>query len=170
MLSGFYAWFATRRADLFMAARGAAAGAIASLAGAPFMPAWAGWVVGAVAGLLVPLFIYFSDRVLRLKDEAGILAVFCVPGLLGALAPALLADGLYGAGWNGTGLSDFLSVDGLGVTGLLSHVGTVVGWESQLYAQLAGAGAAILWGFAIPWALGRAIQALNGAFRHVKTA
>ena len=170
MLSGLYAWFATRRADLFMAARGAAAGAIASLAGAPFMPAWAGWAVGAVAGLLVPLCIYFADRVLKVKDEAGILAVFFVPGLLGALAPALLADGLYGAGWNGTGLSNFLGVDGLGVTGLLSQFGMVAGWEGQLHAQLAGAGAAIFWGFAIPWALGRVIQALSGAFRRAKTA
>ena len=118
----------------------------------------------------MPLCIYFADRVLKLEDEAGILAVFCVPGLLGALAPALLADGLYGAGWNGTGPGDFLGVDGLGVTGLLSHFGAVAGWEGQLYAQLAGAGAAILWGFAIPWALGRVIQALSRAFRRARTA
>ena len=170
MAAGFYSWFATRKADLFMAARGAAAGAIASLAGAPFMPAWAGWAIGAIAGLLVPLCIHFADRILKLDDETAILSAFYIPGLIGTLAPALLADGLYGAGWNGTGLSSFLGVDGLGVTGLLSQVGIVAGWEGQLYAQLAGAGAVLVWGFAIPWALGRVVQTVIRAIRSSRTA
>jgi Amt family ammonium transporter len=165
MLSGFYTWFVARRADLFMTARGAAAGAVAALAGAPFVPVWAGWAVGAVAGLLLPLFVYFVDHILKLDDETAILSALWLPGLIGTLAPALLADGMFGAGWNGVGQGSFLGVDGLGVTGLLSQVGTVAGWEGQMYAQLAGAGAALIWGFAIPLVLGGLVKGLARLLR-----
>lgn len=169
LVCGLYTWFVTRSADLFMSARGAAAGAVASLAGAPFMPVWAGWVIGAVAGLLVPFIVYFIHRVLKLDDEAGIVATFFIPGLIGALAPALLADGLYGVGWNGVGQTSFLGVNGLGVTGLLSRVGTASGWEGQLFAQLTGAGAALVWGLVIPVALGSLLLGLARAIKRKPT-
>ena len=170
MVCGFYTWFVSRSADVFMAARGAVAGTVATLAAAPFVPVWAGWAVGAIAGLLVPFTVYFVQRVLKLDDETAIVATFFVPGLIGTLAPALLADGLFGAGWNGIGQASFLGVDGLGVVGMLSHVGTVAGWEGQLHAQLAGAGAALVWGFVLPAALGGLLLGLAKAFRRAPKA
>ena len=154
LVAGFYTWFVARRADFFMATRGALSGLVASLAGAPFIPLWGGWVVGGVAGLLLPLSLYLIDRVLKLADDGAIFATFGVGGLIGVIAPALLADGLYGVGWNGVGSVQGLGADGLGITGLLARVGG----PGQLYAQLAGLAAALVWGFALPWALGRIAQ------------
>ena len=170
LVAGFYTWFVARKVDLFMTARGALAGLVASLGCAPFMPAWAGWAVGAVAGLLLPLVIYLVDHVLNLADDTAIVATFGVAGLIGTLAPGLLADGLYGAGWNGVGAERFLGVDGLGVTGLLAHVGTVAGWEGQMVAQLAGASVVLVWGFVLPWALGRLIQGVGSLLAKASAA
>ncbi|MDH7490395.1 MAG: hypothetical protein QHH80_12935, partial [Anaerolineae bacterium] len=150
LAAGFYTWFVARRADVFMAGRGAVAGAVATLAGAPFVPVWAGWVVGALAGLLVPLGIYLVDKALRLSDEAALIATLGVPGFIGAFVPAILADGVYGAGWNG--------IAGAGVAGLIAP--TAAEWEGQLYAQAIGVGVALVWGFVIPWAVGSGAYAL----------
>lgn len=153
LTAGFYTWFVARRADVFMVGRGAVAGAVATLAGAPFVPLWAGWAVGALAGLLVPLVIYLVDKALRLADEAALIATLGVPGLIGAFAPAILADGAHGMAWNG--------IRGAGVAGLLAPA--AAGWEGQLYAQAIGVGVALAWGFVIPWAVGAAAYALFGA-------
>lgn len=155
LAAGLYTWFVSRRADPFMIGRGAVAGAAATLAGAPFVPVWAGWAVGALAGLLVPVAIYVADRVLHLGDDAGLVATLGIPGLIGAFVPAILADGVYGAAWNG--------IAGAGVAGLLAPAGASVGWEGQLYAQAIGAGVALVWGFVIPWAVGSGAYALLGA-------
>ncbi len=151
LVSGFYTWFVARRVNLFMATRGALSGLVASLAGAPFIPLWGGWAVGGLAGLLLPLSIYLVNRVLKLADDGGIFATFGVAGVIGVLAPALLANGQHGVGWNG--------VYGLGVTGLLARSAG----QGQLYAQLAGLAAALVWGFAIPWALGRTVQGIRSS-------
>ncbi|MGB9593246.1 MAG: hypothetical protein ACPL7R_03800 [Anaerolineae bacterium] len=153
LTAGFYTWFVARRADVFMVGRGAVAGAVAALAGAPFVPLWVGWIVGALAGLLLPLAIYLVDRGLKLADEAALVATLGVPGFIGAFVPAILADGAYGAGWNGIG--------GAGVAGLIAPA--TAGWEGQLYAQAIGVGVALVWGFVIPWAVGSGAYALLGA-------
>ncbi len=155
LTAGLYTWFVARRADPFMVGRGAVAGAVAMLAGAPFVPAWAGWVVGALAGLLVPFAIYLVDKRMRLADEAALVATLGLPGLLGAFVPAILGDGAYGAGWNG--------IAGAGVVGLFAPGGMSAGWEGQLYAQAIGVGVALVWGFVIPWAVGSAAYALSRA-------
>ncbi len=155
LAAGFYTWFVSRRADVFMVGRGAVAGAVATLAGAPFVPVWAGWIIGAVVGILLPLVIYLVDRVLRLADETALIATLGIPGLIGALVPAFLADGAYGAGWNG--------VLGAGIAGLFAPAGASVGWEGQLSAQAIGAGVALVWGFVLPWAVGGGAYALLGA-------
>lgn len=155
LAAGLYTWFVARRADPFMVGRGAVAGAVAMLASAPFVPVWGGWVVGAIAGLLVPLAIYLVDRVLKLADETALVATLGIPGLIGALVPAILAGGTGGVGWNG--------VASAGVAGLFAPGGASVGWEGQLYAQAIGVGVAIVWGFVIPWAVGSGAYALLGA-------
>ncbi len=153
LVAGFYTWFVARRVDFSMATRGALSGLVASLASAPFVPLWGGWVVGGLAGLLLPLSIYLMDHVLKLADDCAIFATFGIAGVIGAAAPALLADGLYGAGWNG------VASDELGITGLLAGAGS----QGQLYAQLAGLGAILVWGFALPWAIGRLAQGIRSS-------
>lgn len=153
LVAGFYTWFVARRVDFFMATRGALSGLVACLACAPFVPLWGGWAVGGVAGLLLPLSMYLVDRVLKLADDCAIFATFGVAGVIGVVAPALLADGLYGVGWNGVGS------DESGVIGLLGGAGD----SAQLYAQLAGLAAVLVWGFVLPWALGRLAQGIRSS-------
>ncbi|NLF02922.1 MAG: hypothetical protein GX601_18315, partial [Anaerolineales bacterium] len=75
LASQFYCWLTIGHADALMAARGMAAGFVIVAGGAPFMPAWAALIAGVVAGIVLPLGIYLVDRVARLPDQTGAVAL-----------------------------------------------------------------------------------------------
>src|SRR6267143_341508 len=77
-------------------------------------------LAGAAGGIRAVVYI---ERSLKIDDPVGAISVHGVCGLWGILSVGLLADGTYGAGWNG--------VDGA-VRGLF------YGDASQLLAQLVG--------------------------------
>ncbi|MGC9398843.1 MAG: hypothetical protein ACP5HM_06880 [Anaerolineae bacterium] len=133
LTSQLYAWLVTGEIEPLMAARGLAAGWGAALAGAAFLPPWAALVVGLIAGLAFPLFLYLVEVVLRWRDGAAAVALGLTGGLWGLLSTALFADGRWGMGWNGVGAER-------GVAGLIS------GDSGQLLAQLFGLVALGLWG------------------------
>jgi Amt family ammonium transporter len=125
-------FWVTRRAgkpDPGMMANGMLAGLVAITAPCAFVQPWAAALIGAIAGVLVIEAAWFVERRLKVDDPVGAVAVHGVNGIWGILSIGLLADGQYGAGWNGTDLGD------KGVTGIL-YGGT--GW-GQLAAQVAGA-------------------------------
>ena len=158
-----YCWFTVGHADALMSARGMAAGFVAISAGAPFMPPWAALLVGVLAGLLLPLGIYLVERVLRLPDETATVALGITAGLLGLLAVALFADGLWGQGWNTVGAQAYQTEAGKGVTGFLPAAGFVNGdGTGQLIAQLAGAGAIGLPAFLVGWLLFWGLRLISG--------
>ena len=64
--------------------------------------------------------------------------------ILGLLLPAFLASGEYGEGWNGIP-GNYLGVSGQGVSGLWVSQGFVPDFPNQLYAQLTGIAAVVLW-------------------------
>ena len=138
LLPSLYTWFTAGAADSLLAARGAAAGLLAAAAAAPLIPPWAALALGAVAGLLVPLFTYLLQVVLRIDDSTGAVTVGLSGGVLGVLAPGLFADGRFGQGWNQVGTQDYLGIAGQGVTGLIPAPGFAVDWPGQLNAQLLG--------------------------------
>lgn len=154
-----YSWFATARFDPFMTPRGLVGGLVAVSAAAPFIPAWSALVVGLVAGLLLPVLIFFFDRLLPLRDRAGVVVTFGVNGLLALLAAALFADGTAGLGWNATLAEARLGVAGQGVSGLLVAAGFASDWPSQLIAQGIGAAVTIIWAFGLTFVLYRALEA-----------
>ncbi len=137
--SQFYAWFTTGRADALMTARGGAAGLVAVMGAAPFLPLWAALLVAGVVGLLLPLLVYLVEELLRHWDPAGALPVSLFGGLVGVCAVALFASGQYGAGWNNVGTGSYLTVENQGVTGLVAAAGFTAD-SSQFSAQLLGAG------------------------------
>jgi len=139
LTSQLYAWLVTGDLDPLMAARGVAAGWCALLAGAPFLPPWAALVVGLIAGLLSPLLLYVVHGVLRFKDASATLSVGLAGGLWGVLSLAFFADGYWGQGWNGSGLTT-------GVSGIFVAEGI-----GQFVAQLVGLVALGLWG--LVWGL-----------------
>jgi len=148
LTAALYSLFTTRSADVLMSLRGGVAGLIAAGASCAFVPLWAGWAIGAVAGLVVPLGIYFFERLVKLEDPAAVLTVNGLSALWGLLALGLFADGSFGQGWNGVP-ADYLGVPGQGVSGLWVAPGFVRDFPRQFYAQLAGAGAVIAWALVV---------------------
>jgi Amt family ammonium transporter len=142
LLPLLYTWFVAGSADPLMAVRGVAAASVMALATAPFISPLSALLLGAATGLLTPLTIYFSDRVLRLSDPAAVLVVHGLAGVAGLLALGIFADGTAGQGWNG--------VSG-GVTGLLTASGSQQGLPGQLQAQAIGAAVLALLGFFGAW-------------------
>ncbi|HEY75083.1 MAG TPA: hypothetical protein G4O00_02735 [Thermoflexia bacterium] len=155
LTSSLYCWLALGRNDPLMVARGAASGLVALAAGAPFLPSWAALVVGAVAGLALPLGVYLVDRLLRLDDATAAVATTILGGLWGLLSVGLFADGLAGRGWNGVGAEMYRQVAGQGVTGFLAAPGMLGDGPGQSLAQLAGIGAILLLGFGGGWSVSK---------------
>jgi Amt family ammonium transporter len=164
LTAGLYSWFTTSHLNPLMSARGLVAGLVVAAAGAPFVPAWSAMAGGLIVGLLVPLLIFFFDRILRLDDTASTWATFGLPAFLGLLVPAFLADGRYGAGWNGVGAESFLDVSGQGVSGMWVAPGFAIDWPGQLYAQLVGATAIFAWSFGLSWLVMRLLVGLIHAW------
>ena len=80
-------------------------------------------LIGAIAGVLVVLAVFFIERTLKIDDPVGAIAVHGVNGAFGVLCVGLFADGSYGDGWNG-------------VPGTVK--GLLYGDASQFFAQLIG--------------------------------
>jgi Amt family ammonium transporter len=142
-----YTWFVSSASHPTLAARGLAAGTIAALAGAPFLPTGYAVLVGLVAGATVPFVTYIVDHLLHLDDRTGLVATCGVPALIGLIAVGILADGRAGAGWQLAGIDSFLGVPGQGVSGILIGAGFQRDFPGQLQAQVIGATALLLWGF-----------------------
>jgi Amt family ammonium transporter len=164
LTAALYSWFTTGNLNSLMSARGMIAGLVVVAAGAPFIPAWSALAAGLVVGFILPPLIYLFSRVLRLDDTGGALATFGLPAILGLLLTALVADGRYGVGWNGTGLDNFLGVAGQGVSGLLVAPGFASNWPAQIYAQLVGVIAILVWSLGLSWLLLRSLAGLIHAW------
>jgi Amt family ammonium transporter len=133
-----YTWFTTGAADSLMAARGAATAVLSVAAAMAFIPPWSALVLGAAAGLLVPLVTFLVQYVLRVEDPTGAVPVGLLGGVTGVLAVGLFGDGLAGQGWNEIGLETYLGVAGQGVAGLVAAPGYAPDWPGQISAQLVG--------------------------------
>jgi Amt family ammonium transporter len=104
-----YMWRRYGKPDPSMLANGALAGLVAITAPCAFVTAPSAVLIGGIAGVLVCWSVFFFERTAKIDDPVGAISVHGVNGLWGILSLGLLADGTYGAGWNG--------VDG-NVTGL----------------------------------------------------
>lgn len=120
-----YMWIRYGKPDASMAGNGLLAGLVAITAPSGFVNPLSAVIIGWVAGILVCLAVEFFDRVPKIDDPVGAIAVHGVNGLWGVLSVGLFADGRsnYGGGWNG-------------VTG--SVKGLFYGDAGQLVAQLIG--------------------------------
>jgi ammonium transporter, Amt family len=146
-----YAWFVAGSPDPLMAARGVAAGTIVVFAGGPFLPPMYALAIGCAMGLIVPLAIFFVDRVARIDDPTAALTVHGLSGALGLLAVGVFADGRTGQGWNAVGLSSYLGVARQGVTGLVAATRFQPDWPAQFQAQAVGLAALALFSFFVAW-------------------
>ncbi len=132
LFATFYMMWKFGKPDPSMMANGLLAGLVAITAPCAFVPAWAAVLIGAIAGVLVILAVFFIDQKLKIDDPVGAVAVHGVNGFWGIVALGLFADGTYGDGWNG-------------VPGTVK--GLFYGDGGQLVAQLIGSAAAFIFVF-----------------------
>jgi Amt family ammonium transporter len=119
-----YVWARYGKPDPSMIANGMLAGMVAITAPCAFVNSVSAAIIGAIAGVLVVMSVYFVERTMKVDDPVGAFSVHGVNGAWGVISVGLFADGTYGADWNG--------VTGSSVKGLF------YGDASQLYAQLIG--------------------------------
>lgn len=129
----FYTWLTgTKKPDVGMMANGLLAGLVAITAPSGYVSPIAACIIGAVAGFNVCFFAGVIERVLKIDDPVGAIAVHGVNGMWGQLSVGLFADGLANYG-------------GLQVRGLF------FGDAGQLAAQVIGAVVCFVYVFGISW-------------------
>ena len=126
----FFMWMRYGYPDASMTANGMLAGLVAITASCAFVAPWAAVVIGAIAGILVVIGVNFVEKVAKVDDPVGAVAVHGVNGIWGVIALGIFADGNYGFGLNG-------------VAGGVK--GVIYGDVGQLTAQLINAGTLIIW-------------------------
>lgn len=99
--SWLYMWFRYGKPDISMSANGLLAGLVAITAPCAFVTSLSAVIIGAIAGILVCISIFFIERVLKIDDPVGAVSVHGVNGAWGVLSLGLFADGAYGDGFNG---------------------------------------------------------------------
>jgi ammonium transporter, Amt family len=146
--AALYMIFTTGKPDPTMVANGLLAGLVAITAPSGFVGAPAGFIIGAIAGVLVCLSVRFFDR-MRIDDPVGAISVHGVCGLFGVLCVGIFADGtaFYGGSWNGVSGS---------VKGLL------YGDRGQFGAQVIGSLTLLVWAFGAAWVFFKIVDKLIG--------
>ena len=138
MSAVFYMWAVYGKPDPTMGCNGLLAGLVAITAPCAFVSAPGAVIIGTMAGVLVIWAVLFVERVLKVDDPVGAVAVHGVNGAFGCICVGLFATGEYGGGYNA--VADKVP------TGLFYGGGV-----SQLVPQLIGVGANFL--FVFPTAL-----------------
>jgi Amt family ammonium transporter len=96
-----YMWAVYGKPDPTMGCNGLLAGLVAITAPCAFVNPVSAVIIGAIAGVLVVWGVLFVERVLKVDDPVGAVAVHGINGAWGCLSIGLFATGEYGAGWNG---------------------------------------------------------------------
>jgi len=105
--------------DPTMMCNGMLAGLVAITAPSAFVDPWGAAVIGAVAGWLVIVSVFFFEA-RGVDDPVGAISVHGVNGLWGVLSVGIFSTGQYGAGWNGVVRDAFVTAYGSdGVRGIL---------------------------------------------------
>jgi len=143
----FYMWLRYGKPDPSMAMNGMLAGLVAITAPCAFVNSVSAFIIGAVAGVLVCLSVFFVERKLKVDDPVGAISVHGTCGAWGVLSLGLFADGAYGDGFNG-------------VAGTVR--GLFYGDATQFLAQVIGTATNFVFIFAASWAFFKLCDVLMG--------
>jgi Amt family ammonium transporter len=131
--------------DPGMMVNGMLAGLVAITAPCAFVAPWAAVAIGAIAGVLVVVSVWFFDA-RGIDDCVGAISVHGVNGLWGVLSVGIFANGDYGAGWNGVVREEMVKQYGAdGVRGIL------YGDASQLAMQVIDCVVVSIFGFVMAY-------------------
>jgi Amt family ammonium transporter len=95
------AWVRIGKPDPSLSCNGMLAGLVAITAPCAFVDAWAAVTLGAIAGLIMYISVFFVEETLKIDDPVGAISVHGTCGAWGVLALGIFANGKYGDGWNG---------------------------------------------------------------------
>jgi ammonium transporter, Amt family len=141
-----------RKPDPSMICNGLLAGLVAICGPCAFVNPTGAVIIGAVAGVLVIYAVLFLEGTMKVDDPVGAVSVHGVGGAWGVLSLGLLADGSFGAGWNGVHDVGKNGVE-TGVTGLFGPLfGAPASDAPQFLAQLIGAAACLICTGLAAWA------------------
>ena len=96
-----YMWSKYGKPDISMSANGLLAGLVAITAPCAFVNSVSAVIIGAVAGIILCISVFFVERTLKIDDPVGAISVHGVNGAWGLISLGLFADGTYGDGLNG---------------------------------------------------------------------
>lgn len=114
-----YTWLRYGKPDVSLTLNAALGGLVAITAGCDAVTPGGAAIIGALAGIVMPLGIEFFDKVAKIDDPVGAISVHGVCGALGTILVGFLAvDGgvFYGGGWG------LVSVQVLGVVSVAAWV------------------------------------------------
>ena len=86
-----YTWIRNGKPDVSMSLNGSLAGLVAITAGCANVDAIGAFVIGAIAGVLVCVAVYFIEDKLKVDDPVGAVAVHGCNGIWGTIAVGLFA-------------------------------------------------------------------------------
>ena len=112
----FYTWIRSGKPDVGMTLNGALAGLVAITAGCDDVSPMGAAIIGACAGVLVVVGSGFVEKVLKIDDPVGAVAVHGINGAFGTLMVGVFAESgglLYGGG------GGLLAVQATGVAAVL---------------------------------------------------
>ncbi len=113
------AWIIGGKPDLSMIVNGCLAGLVAITAPCAVVSPAGSLIIGAIAGFLVVVAVYFFDRI-KVDDPVGALAVHLANGVWGTLAVGLFAIPTYMDGTGGLFYGGGLSLLGVQLIGVLA--------------------------------------------------
>src|SRR4249919_2180341 len=141
----FSLWAKGLKPDTTMMCNGMLAGLVAITAPSAFVNPVGAIIIGAVAGVLVVLSVFFFERN-GIDDPVGAISVHGTNGLWGVLSVGIFATGEYGAGWNGVVREEMVKLYGSdGVRGLL------YGDFSQFIMQIIDCAVVAVFGFVMAY-------------------
>jgi Amt family ammonium transporter len=145
MFAMFTLWAKGLKPDSTMMCNGMLAGLVAITAPCAFVDPWAAAVIGAVAGVLVVISVFYWEN-RGIDDPVGAISVHGVNGLWGVLSVGIFANGAYGAGWNGVVRDAMVKAYGSdGVRGLL------YGDAGQFIMQVIDCAVVVVFGFVMAY-------------------
>ncbi|MFI3238489.1 MAG: ammonium transporter [Lachnospiraceae bacterium] len=112
-----YTWIKNGKPDVSMSLNGALAGLVAITAGCSNVDCVGAFFIGAIAGVLVVVVVYFIENTLKIDDPVGAVAVHGACGIFGTVAVGLFD---YNAGLFYGGGVDLLIIQIIGIVAIIA--------------------------------------------------
>ena len=124
-----FTWIRYKKPDVSMSLNGSLAGLVAITAGCDTVSPVSAAIIGIVAGFVVVLAVEFVDKILKIDDPVGAIAVHGCCGAMGTLCVGLFSDGAGTSGMLGLftgGGFKLLGIQCLGVISVIAYVAVVM--------------------------------------------